>query len=194
MTQVFEPGTALEEQIREAAIDDLKRGKVPTPDWFVHPELQGLAQDAAMGTTQTVGTITMYHTMTGQPSEVLEYMVAKKLGHKRPDGKSWWTLNKDSAPAWVRGTIKCQLHPEHEDREWLDSIGLQGRTCSPLRGRHKQNMDSDFALERHMEVKHPREWATIQREHARVEQQEERDFQRALMTQLAGNAPAKKAG
>lgn len=201
MTQVFEPEVAsvLDEQIREAAIHDLQTGKMSAPEWYKHPELEGItgAGDGDSGVMGVSATdrekVTIYNTMTGQPSQTLIYMVSKKLTQPRPDGKPWWTLNKAAAPEWVTGTMLCLLHPDHPDRELWDRIGLRGRTCQPTTGKHKANIDSDFALEDHMRAKHKREWAIIEAHREREERDAERDWQRQLMERLAGAQPRGKA-
>ena len=183
----------LADQLREHQAEEVRLGNVET-EWFKNPELEGVIganaeESGAYGIRTTDREkVRLYNTMTGQPSDVLIYMVSKKLGNKRGDGKSWWTLNPDEAPEWALGTIICQLHPDHPDREWLDSIGLQGRTCAPMTGEHKSNITSDFELKQHMAKKHRVEHATIVMAQERDEKEEERRWQRTLMESVSGKS------
>ena len=191
----------LEEQLREHAASEMKLGNMTT-EWFKNSEMEGIfgagEKDAGVYAQMTTDRekVRLWNTLTGEPSDVLIYMVSKYLGRKRPDGKPFWTLREDQAPKAPRGTLMCLLHPDHPEREWLDSIGLQGRFCAinDAEQRHKANITSEFELAEHMRKKHRREWATIEREREKEEKEAEKDWQRRLMQTMTQGVKLPKKG
>jgi len=85
------------------------------------------------------------------------------------------TIKPDFEPP--RGTYKCLLHADNEEREHYDQMGLA--TCT------KDDLASEYQVQRHMERRHRMEWATIGEERDRAEKDEERRFQRTLMAAIA---------
>ena len=79
----------------------------------------------------------------------------------------------------VIGQIKCLLHPDGPNRPQYVAMGFA--ECP------KDNLISEFHLERHMASKHRSEWAAIKSDRDKAERAEDRAFQRAI---LAGRLPA----
>lgn len=186
--EVTEGTRMLEEQMRQAAAAEILTGKTT---------IEKVGSSEAIGADEGGGfevhttdreKVTMYNTMNGQPSEFLIYMVGKRLSHKRPDGKPVWTLNPAEAPPYKVGTLKCPLHHDHEDRAWIDSIGLDGVYCgvNNPEGRDKENIPSQFQVVQHMRRKHPTAFATIEQAREKEEKEEERKWQRQMMEAMAG--------
>ena len=76
-----------------------------------------------------------------------------------------------------RGTYKCLLHADNEERAHYDQMGLAACT--------KDDLASEYQVQRHMQTRHRMEWATIAEERERAERDEERRFQRTLMAAVA---------
>ena len=136
--------------------------------------------------------VTIYHVATGEASQCLYYMVADKCTMVGPDGKYIWTINPAEAATPHRGTYKCQLHPEHPDREWLDSIGLAGIECT------KDNIPTVWQVREHARKKHNSALEAIKEAEARREREEDREAQRvmreAMQALAAQNAPRRRRG
>ena len=93
----------------------------------------------------------LYTTDTGERVMVRVDRVGQLLRTRdRTTGKPLYTRNPDQQ--YQPGVIKCFLHPEHEDREKLDALGLITSRCS------KGNIRSLFDLQNHMLNKHSREY------------------------------------
>lgn len=121
------------------------------------------------------GTVRIYNVETGLPSQVLPYMLAKKLSPNKITGKVEWSMTP-TKPYFV-GTTKCLLHEEHPRRKEWDSIGLAGTTC------RKSNITSEFELRQHMLHRHRVEWSVMEEAREREEKDEERAFRRMQMEQ-----------
>jgi hypothetical protein len=115
----------------------------------------------------------IYDTETGERSECLRYTLSTQLKKKRENGKPYFTtINPNISPK--RGQFTCLLHKDRIEREHYDELGLA--TCK------KSNLTSVYQVERHMQKKHPAEWAVIKDERARQEKEEDKEFQRALLS------------
>ena len=78
-------------------------------------------------------------------------------------------------PEPIVGTIMCLLHADHEDREWLNSIGLSAQLC------RKANLRSEFDLQNHMLHRHQQEFSLIETARERETQEEQREWTRMQM-------------
>lgn len=130
--------------------------------------------------------VTIYSTKDGTASTVTTDAAKRKILLKA-DGKNVFSLKPDPRYQYVRDTVtgfpvkvspnryQCRLHPEHGDREWLDSIGLAGQEC------RVDTIPSLFQLDLHMKVKHRQEHETILREQNASKENEAIDVQRATL-------------
>ena len=120
-----------------------------------------------LNTLQSAGWVYVWDTRTGERSICNRNMLAKQLQKKRPDGSLvFTTVEPDIKP--FRGALKCMLHAEGPDRKHYDEIGLP--VC------RKSNITSPYQVERHMQKRHPAEWAVIKAEKAEKEKTEDRAF------------------
>lgn len=127
-----------------------------------------------VGSVKGAGYVYIWDTQTGERSQTNRNMLPTQLKKKRPDGsRIFTTVDPHITPH--RGTHKCLLHPDNENRAHYDALGLPA--C------HKSNLVSAFQVTRHMQTRHPAEWATIEQERTDREKREEREFQRALIEQ-----------
>lgn len=125
----------------------------------------------------SAGYVTIYHTKTLEPSQVNRNMLVLKLRERLPDGSRAWTTRCPGEPR--RGSIKCLLHPDDDNRGRYDEIGFG--VC------HKANIMTAYQLRQHMAHRHPREWTTIEDERRERERNEDREFQRSVI-KMAGKA------
>jgi hypothetical protein len=125
----------------------------------------------------SAGYVFIYDTETGEQSKCNNNMLRQMLGLQRPNGRPVYTTRPPKEPP-KRGTYKCLLHPDGPNRKHYDDLGLP--TC------RKANLTSPFQVNRHMQKRHPVEWATIESERVSREKQEERDFQRGLVAMASG--------
>lgn len=134
--------------------------------------------DAEMPAPMTVkeissaGYVYVWDSRTFEKYAVLYYMLPQKLRQRREDGSFRFTTT-DPGKKPKRGTIKCMLHKNGENRKHYDELGF--RVCN------KQNITNPYQLRQHMVKKHPQEWATIEQERQEREKQEDRMFQQNLL-------------
>lgn len=121
----------------------------------------------------------IYDTITGDRSKTNNNMLPAQLRKKRPDGSLRFTTVK---PNFIPsgGTLKCNLHKDNPNREIYNDMGLP--VCK------KHNLTSPFQVKRHMQKRHPMEWAAIEDMRISREKQEDREFQRSII----GMATSKK--
>lgn len=180
----------------------------------------GIAVDSHVGLdgkedTQTISSnsdeyVTVYSTVDGEPHQILRLDARRALIKRVPGTRQpafWIPEQGGEAPHRIsRGDIKCYLDPEFDEseqfdgvnREWIDSIGLRGRTCNMMdTSKNNQRFTSQFERNQHMQRKHPKEWATIQEEKTRQRDQrrytEDRGTREAMLElarSVAGRVPA----
>lgn len=128
---------------------------------------------------ESAGYVYIYDTRTYERSVTNKNMLRDQLKKKRPDGSHVFTTVKPK-PAPRRGKQKCWLYPSDPNRGEYDRLGLP--VCM------KSNLTSPYQVTRHMQKRHPAEWATIEKERTDKEKEEDRKFQRMILKQ----ATAKK--
>ena len=153
-----EPGNLREGQVLHRSNDDMPLG-------------------VQVASVVSAGHVFIYNTKTGDRSKTNRNMLEDQLRKVFPeDGtRVFTTIKPDFEPP--RGTYKCLLHADNEEREHYDQMGLA--TCT------KDDLASEYQVQRHMERRHRMEWATIGEERDRAEKDEERRFQRTLMAAIA---------
>jgi len=130
---------------------------------------------------ESAGYVYIYDTRTGEQSLTNRNMLRTQLGKKRPDGSNVFTVVKPNIVP-KRGNLKCMLHTEDPNRGHYDLLGLA--SCL------KSNITSPYQVKRHMQKRHQMEWATIEEERKEAERQEDKAFQRNIMSRVAPE-PAK---
>lgn len=162
------------------AIDELiqEAEDAPEPGTFERRQLIHAAEDEVpadlqVSALESAGYVYMYDTHSGERRITNRNMLPDQLKKLRPDGSRVFTTAKPSfSPA--RGTYLCMLHPDQPERAKYDAMGLA--TC------YKDNLTSPYQVRRHTQVRHSDEWATLEEERIRQEQEEERNFQRQLLS------------
>ena len=153
-----EPGNLREGQVLHRSNDDMPLG-------------------VQVASVASAGHVFIYNTKTGDRSKTNRNMLEDQLRKVFPeDGTRVYTTVKPPFEP-PRGTYKCLLHADNAEREHYDQMGLA--TCT------KDDLASEYQVQRHMERRHRMEWATIGEERDRAEKDEERRFQRTLMAAIA---------
>lgn len=151
-----------------AAIEAVDREAPPSPDRVLTDGRLGeridteelgdsVAMTRVLADPEWEETVTIYRTINGAPVQVLTGMLNKTL--RKRHGKNDSTVpphlrgkpvfSRQPIVEYVQNNNLCRLHPNHPDREWLNSIGLQDRFCG------KDNLASEFDQYMHFTRKHP---------------------------------------
>lgn len=100
---------------------------------------------------------------------------AKRQERNVETGRLRWTF-KDPGITPFQGIAKCWLHEDGKARELASDYGF---VICP-----KSDLPNEFEAERHMQKKHPVEYAAIQERVARLERDEDRQIQKAIFESL----------
>jgi hypothetical protein len=144
-----------------------------TANSVVHHGDGELPASMTMARLESAGYVYIYDTRTGERSLTNRNMLPMQLKKLRPDGAPFFSV-KNPGITPKRGTFKCLLHTEHADRPRYDAMGLP--TC------RKADIPSPYDVQRHMEHRHRVEWGAIEKDRKDREREEERAFQRGLLT------------
>lgn len=163
------------EALIQEALRDAQLSETPS-DLRNNPVLhKGDAEIPAPMTVKEIssaGYAWIWDTRTFEKVPVLYYMLQSKLRKKRDDGSYRFTAF-DPGEKPIRGTIKCMLHKDGENRKHYDELGF--RVCN------KENISNQYELTRHMQKKHPQEWAAMEQEKKERERQEDRQLQKLIL-------------
>ncbi len=163
-----ENDTLIEEMLRDAE----EAPEPGTMDKVVHRGDESQPAPMTFAALKSAGWVYIYETSDGQRSKANRNMLPQLLKVK-VNGKPRFTTRKpDYEPK--RGTLKCLLHEDDSIRAHYTDLGFA--TC------RKSNITSPYQVTQHMRKRHPVEWATIEKERIDKEKQEDREFQRNLMT------------
>ncbi len=126
-----------------------------------------------VGKVTSAGYVFIYDTRTGERSKANRNMLPNLLTKaKRPDGSLIFTTIKPPFEPPV-GTNKCILHKEAPDRKLYDEMGLPVCPASHL--------SSPYQVKRHMQKRHPAEWAAIEHERETLDKAEDRALRRKML-------------
>jgi len=174
--------TNLIEEIRNAQ-------KAPEPgSWddsdVVHKGDEDLQSPMVRLEVKSADYVYVYDTRTAERSVVNKNMLQKQLEKKREDGSVVFTTTKPSFEP-KRGTLKCLLHADNENRWLYESLGLP--MCK------KSNLTSPFQVKRHMQKRHHMEWEAIEEERKRMEDENKKKSDALLQRALVGSLRKSKA-
>lgn len=171
------------EALIQQALRDAKKVEIPsdlTTNPIIHRGDSTLEAPMTVKEISSAGYVYIWDTRSFEKSPVLYYMLPAKLRQRRPDGSFRFTT-VDPGKLPKRGSIKCMLHAEGENRAHYDTLGF--RVC------RKSNITNPYQLKQHMMKKHPQEWAAIEEERKEKERQEDRALQRLLLTSQMPKEP-----
>lgn len=129
---------------------------------------------AVITSMEEAGWTFIYDRRTGDRSVCNNNMLSTKLRQK-VDGILVFTTI-DPKIRVTPGTIKCRLHKDDLQRPEWDKMGLP--KCN------KANITSEYELSQHMQKKHKKEWAAIEKIRIDTERKEDRAAQRAMTEAL----------
>ena len=197
---------ALEKVMAEVAVNELKQALAENPgaaeEFIASVPLQQRPGETATysrirSAPEFEDKVPIYSTKDGSPSWVQIAMIPKALlkrFNSDPDvpehlwGKPAFSLKQGID--WRHPEFLCMLHPDHERREYFDSIGLAGRICT------KATLASDFDVITHLQHKHVISWGIIERaretekdEHARTVADAQYEAMMALSEAVKALAP-----
>ena len=167
----------IEEMMRNAGVAD-EPGEMNKAQ-VVHRGDDELEAPMVAMKPKSAGYTYIYDSRTGERSICNNNMLRQHLLKKRDDGSFVFTTKDPKIPL-KRGTLKCLLHLDNPNRAHYDDLGLP--TC------RKANLTSPFQVTRHMQKRHKQEWATLEQERLAKKEQDDRDFQRAMMSGMRPQA------
>lgn len=161
--------------------------EVPMPSSQMETDIPNkeVAESMRVRKMQGAGWVYVWDNRTGERSIISRTMLPTQLKKKREDGSRVFTTVDPKIPV-RRGSLKCMLHRKDPDRTHYDELGLP--YC------RKENLTSPYMRRRHMEKRHPQEWATIKEEIDRKEKDRDRELRERLLTTTAKVEEPKKAG
>ena len=133
---------------------------------------------ARISKKEGAGYVMIYHTETGEPSIVNRNLLQFQLRKILENGKRAFSARKSDVPTPKRGKYTCLLHSSSRE-PWMDEFALP--TC------RKATLTSPYQVRLHMQHRHKTEWATIEERRQEMERQEQRDFQRSMLSMAAGS-------
>lgn len=130
------------------------------------------------------GRVFVWDIRDGERSEVLAHPDYLRAQLQKTDndanspyyGKRIFTTVKPTIEPF-RGISLCPLHKNHPDAKGYHALGL--RAC------RKSNLVNENEAMRHMQLKHKREWETIEAERQRKIEEEERQLRRLNIESLS---------
>lgn len=129
----------------------------------------------------------LWSMLDGMEISIPRYMVMGAITKRLPDGRFAFTANKDEAPVFKEGNVRCFLAEDSPERKsgLLEAAGLDHLPACPARG-----LRSAFSKKLHGEHRHSDSWRALEdyRSQLAAEQdREERQKQVDAMLQLAGS-------
>ncbi len=172
-TQAIEKGNEalIQQMLRDAQKAD-EPGDLKTNP-IIHKGDAELQAPMTVKEVSSAGYVWVWDTRTYEKIPILHYMLPSKLRQRRNDGSFIFTT-VDPGKLPKRGSIKCLLHADGENREHYNQLGF--RVCP------KDNIINQYQLEQHMKKKHPQEWQAIEQERIKKEKDEDRALQHLLLT------------
>ena len=116
------------------------------------------------------GKVLIYSMVDGEPITIRQNMLDQVLAKRLANGQFMFTTRKEQAPVYVRGNVKCFLHPQSEERPILAQLGIS-QVCDA------EHLGNDYSKEIHAEHRHKSEWKMYQRYISDNEQKRWRETQ-----------------
>jgi hypothetical protein len=178
------PDTQDNEALIQEMLRTSQKAELPSELAFnpvIHKGDESLVAPMTVKEISSAGYVWVWDTRTFDKVPVIYYMLPSRLRQRRIDGSfRFTTIDPKQLPK--RGTIKCMLHPESENRRHYNELGF--RTCD------KSNLTNAYQMNQHMIRKHPQEWKTIEGERLERERLEDRQLQRAILQGMSGKQEA----
>jgi len=200
-------------EVADAMVERLmakaKEGSQEVAQMIGDPDLMGVFNGGTKEFSNNKQKYTIFNTETGERVEIPLMYLKKTLQKKRritmPDGSekvidAFVPAHEETGrplspvPEYKVGNLKCFLHPQHPEREWLVAIGVSmDVVCGDNETRPAGSFKTTFTRDYHEKKKHPITWAV--REEARKAQKEQEQIDRqerqieAMMALASGRQP-----
>src|SRR5690606_31685844 len=141
--------------------------------------------------------VTIFSTIDGRPSEVFLPQLKGALTMKIPgtNRPAHWhpALGGEKPQEKPAGTIKCRLHPDSPEREWVDSIGLEGIFCNPSEPeRSRANLPNLLDRRRHESIYHKSAFQVMEEAEKREREERSNATQERMADALAAALESNK--
>ena len=166
------------EMLRDAKTTEIPSDLISNP--VVHKGDGEQPAPMVVSKISNAGYVYVWDSRTFEKVPVLYYMLGQVLRQRRKDGSYRFTVRNPNEPP-KRGTFKCLLHAEDPNRKRYDELGFP--VCPA------DHMPSSHQVKLHMQKKHKAEWAAIEDEKKDRERQEDREFQKMLITKASPASP-----
>lgn len=121
----------------------------------------------------------VYSTETGERIRVARHRLISILEKKLLNGQPAFTANKDNAPEYRLGTIKCFLARGSDYRELVDQLNISPGYYCPA-----EHIPNEVAAQTHAEHRHATRWRMLRDHLDRQERAEERQRQEAQIAAI----------
>lgn len=164
---------AVVEEVSQA-IREIKAEELAASIYKRMEHTDGIPGDEGDLTVTSTGKVRLFHADTGREKYVLKDQLVPVLKKKFTSGP----MVGQSAFSDVRrtdyklGQVKCFLHPEHDDRETVEKLGLGHITCT------KATLATSRDAKLHAEHRHKSEYAAYKEYADKLEREEDRQLQR----------------
>ena len=129
--------------------------------------------------------VSVWSLLDGTESRVLKHKLSEVLRKRTRTGQQvFWIPGMPGKPPQVDlgSELLCLLHPDNDERAWLNDIGLVAQTC------RKANLRSDFDLQNHMLHRHQQEWSLIETAREQEARQAQDELVRLQIEAMTGAA------
>ncbi len=124
---------------------------------------------------KSAGYVYLYEIKTGEKIPANRNMLKQLLEVVNADGTRRFTTVKPNIEP-KRGILKCLLHTDDPNRTEYNEMGFP--VCK------KSNITNKFQVTRHMQKRHPVEWAAIEEARKQREKDEDKEFQRFMLKEV----------
>jgi len=157
----------------------------------VTSELEGMVPkgEGQMNLISSAGTLDVWNRHSGRHSHILtdqlRFQLRKRFPRNHPmAGQRVYSLKPVDVA--VAPKLKCWLHPDHPKREWLNKIGLVGKTCLAA------SIPTEYAIRVHMRRRHPTAYDLILDEERKEEKRKDNELRQKELEALQKIAGPKR--
>lgn len=176
--------------------EELRRAKEGAPVSLEDVKaLLGDTDSNLSGVESTAELMTVYNRYDGVPSRITTDQANQRLRvrfeslHVMAGQLVWTTKPPETAPAV--GTLLCPLHPDSEERKYLDGLHFEGKVCA------KSTMKTLYDRDMHFEHGHPAIYKAVEKDRAKQLQLQQMELMKqqtaAMQTMAAQNGTGTEA-
>lgn len=150
------------------------------------------ATDSISGVESTAADMTIYNRSDGVPSRITTDLAGQTLrvrfekGHPMAGELVWTTKPPETPP--VVGELLCPLHPDSEERAYLDSLHFAGKLCK------KRTLKTLYDKDMHFEKGHGAIYKAIEKDKSRQLQLQQMELMQEQTNAMKAMAGAQNGG